>query len=200
MPANPLAILRQNAQILQWIGNGCPVPPPPAVKRRMLAAYMKKFALKVFIETGTFKGDTLDEMARLADRAYSIELSDEFFARATERFAKRANITVLHGDAGDVLPPLVAELTEPALFWLDGHYSAGTTAHGVEASPISRELDAVLASPVSGHVILIDDVAEFVGEGGYPEIGTLLTALAKEGRYTARIEANILILEPKQGG
>lgn len=198
MPANPLAILRQNAQILHWVGAGCPVPPPPAVKRRILSAYMKRFGLKVFIETGTFKGDTLDELARLADKAYSIELSDELHARALTRFAKRANISLLHGDAGDVLPPLVMKLSEPALFWLDGHYSAGETAHGAQASPISRELEAVLASPVSGHVVLIDDVAEFTGQGGYPEIGRLLTALARDKRYAARIEANILILEPVQ--
>jgi hypothetical protein len=198
MAINPLAILKENAQILHWVGAGCPVPPPPAVKRRVLAAHLQRHGLKVFIETGTFKGDTLDRMARHAERAYSIELSDAYFARANERFAKRSNITVLHGDAGDVLPPLVAQLEEPALFWLDGHYSAGSTAHGVEASPISRELEAVLASPVSGHVVLIDDVAEFTGQGGYPEIGTLLTALARDGRYLTRIEANILILEPSQ--
>lgn len=196
MTANPLAILRQNAQILHWIGQGCPIPPPPAVKRRLLAAHLKRHGLKTFIETGTFKGDTLDQMSRLVDRAVSIELSDEYFERARQRFARRAHIELLKGDSGEALPPLVARLREPALFWLDGHYSAGRTAHGTEASPISRELDSILASPVQGHVVMIDDVADFNGQGGYPPIGELLTTLARDGRYSCRIEANILILEP----
>lgn len=195
---NPLAILRHNAQILGWVSQGCPVPPPPAVKRRMLAAYLQKYGLQVFIETGTFKGDTLDEMSSRVKRAVSIELSEEFHARALKRFEGRKNIEVLKGDSGDVLPPLVATLTEPALFWLDGHYSAGNTAHGVEASPISRELDCILASPVPGHVVLIDDVDQFSEQGGYPEIGRLITSLTQQGRFACRVEANILILEPRQ--
>jgi hypothetical protein len=198
MTANPLAILRHNAQILGWVSHGCPVPPPPAVKRRILAAYQQKHDLQVFIETGTFKGDTLDEMAGRVKRAISIELSDEFHARARKRFEGRKNIELLHGDSGDVLPPLVASLREPALFWLDGHYSAGDTAHGIEASPISRELDSILASPVAGHVVLIDDVDQFSDQGGYPEIGRLITSLTAHGRFHCRIEANILILEPRK--
>ena len=197
MKTNPFAILRQNAQILGWVSQGCPVPPPPAVKRRLLRAFQRKHNLPVFIETGTFKGDTLEDMASHVKRAVSIELAAEFHARAKKRFASRQHVEVLHGDSGQVLPPLVADLTEPALFWLDGHYSGGDTAHGEDASPISRELDAILASPVPGHVILIDDVHEFTGAGGYPPIGRLLTTLANEPRFACRIEANILILEPR---
>lgn len=196
--ANPLKGLRHSLQILGWIRSGMPTPPVPAVKRRLIASYIERYGLDIFIETGTFKGDTLAEFASLGLRAISIELSPEYYARARKRFAGVANVELHQGDSGDVLPKIVAELTRPALFWLDGHYSAGQTAHGVLASPINGELACIMASPVQGHIILIDDAHEFTGQGGYPELGRFLTSISEDGRYTAFVNANIIVMEPRR--
>lgn len=189
--------LRGVAQMLGWYARGMPLPPVPAVKRRLLRHYAKAHGLKVFIETGTFKGDTLAAMAAEGMRAISVELSDTLFQRAQTRFAGRNGIELHHGDSGEVLPKIVASLTEPALFWLDGHYSEGETAHGALASPINGELAAIFDHPVKGHVILIDDAHEFIGQGGYPELGRFLTSIADDGRYRALVHSNVIVLEPK---
>jgi hypothetical protein len=183
--------------MLDWYRRGMPLPPVPAIKRRLLRHFATKHRLGLFIETGTFKGDTLAAMAQHGLRGISIELSQVLFERAKSRFAGRNGITVLHGDSGEVLPPLVAGLTEPALFWLDGHYSAGQTAHGALASPISAEIQAILDSPVPGHVVLIDDAHEFTGQGGYPEIGRFLTSIAEHGRFSAYVHTNVIVMEPR---
>lgn len=185
------------AQILGWVRAGMPLPPVPAVKRRLLQHYAAKHRLRHFIETGTFKGDTTAAMAALGLTCQTIELQPEFCARARARFAGQPGITVFEGDSGAVLPDLISKLNVPALFWLDGHYSAGETAHGDLASPINAEVQAVLDHPVKGHVMLIDDAHEFTGEGGYPELGRFLTSIAADGRYRALVHSNIIVLEPR---
>jgi hypothetical protein len=57
------------------------------------------------------------------------------------------------------------------LFWLDAHYCGGMTAKGSEETPVIKELTQVLAHPVAGHVILIDDARCFTGKNGYPTLG-----------------------------
>ena len=196
-PGAWLRRLRASAQIFRWVQAGMPVPPVPAAKRRLLARFQRQYGLTTFVETGTFKGDTLAAMADLGLNCVSIELSDLYFERARARFAGTPNVTLRHGDAGEELPKVVAALDRPALFWLDGHYSSGQTAHGALASPISAELETVLASPIGGHVALIDDAHDFTGEGGYPPLGDLLSAFDRHPRYQASVHANIIVIEPR---
>lgn len=188
--------LRNLSQITRWVLKGMPLPTIPAAKRSIILALIEKHGLRTFVETGTFKGDTLAVVAATGIRSISVELSHEYFNRANQRFAGRRNVELHQGDAGEVLPRIVATLSEPALFWLDGHYSAGETAHGELASPVSAEVQCILDSPVKGHVMLIDDAHDFTGEGGYPELGHFLTTIARDGRYRAQVHANIIVLEP----
>lgn len=188
--------IRGLTQIVRWVLNGMPLPPIPAVKRRLIGALLHKHRLTTFVETGTFKGDTLAVIAATGIRSISVELSREYFDRANTRFAGMRNVELHQGDAGEILPRIVATLHEPALFWLDGHYSAGETAHGALASPISAEVQCVLTSPVRGHVMLIDDAHDFNGEDGYPELGRFLITIAENGRYRAFVHANIIVIEP----
>lgn len=187
---------RNTAQIFRWALAGMPNPPVPAVKRRLIHRYLQEYRFQTFIETGTFKGDTLASVAETGIRSISVELSREYFDRANQRFAGMSHVELHQGDAADVLPRIVALLKEPALFWLDGHYSAGETAHGALASPISTEMRCILDSPIEGHVVLIDDAADFTGEGGYPELGHFLTTVSESGRFRPSVTANIIILEP----
>ena len=194
-----LQSLKHLVQIVGWVQRGMPIPPVPAVKRRLLLAMLEKHKLSIFVETGTFKGDTLAFMAGYAERAVSIELSPEYFARAKARFASTQNIELHQGDSGVKLPEIMNNLTKPALFWLDGHYSAGKTAQGDLDSPISAELNCILDSPIKGHIILIDDAHDFTEQGGYPELGRFLTGIATDGRYHAYVHANVIVLEPNRG-
>jgi hypothetical protein len=189
--------LRKNLQIFKWIRAGLPIPPVPAVKRAIIHGLLDRHGLDIFVETGTYKGDTLAEIADRGLRSISIELSDLYFAKAKKRFSEQSHIELHHGDSGLVLPGIVQGLTKPALFWLDGHYSAGDTAHGAEAAPLHAEIAAIMASPIKGHVILIDDAHEMSGQAGYPELGRFLSDIAADGRYSAYVHANIVVLESK---
>jgi len=95
------------------------------------------------------------------------------------------------------MPEIVAKMQDPALFWFDGHYSGGDTAKGDLETPVSTELQAILASPVKVHVILVDDVRCFDGSHDYPHLDQTLEAIRSDGRYHIEITGDILRLTPK---
>lgn len=139
--------VRRFSETRLWISAGCSGIAPPPVKRKILMAYLNKYALNHFIETGTHLGDTLAYMAHNKNtQCTSIELSDGYYQQAKGRFKAYANVELLHGDSGALMPSVLNKLTTPALFWLDGHYSGGATAQGQVDTPVSAELQAILAS------------------------------------------------------
>lgn len=68
-----------------------------------------------------------------------------------------------------MLNQIVEKLGEPAIFWLDGHYSGGITSLGKKETPILEELRIICQKDLS-HVILIDDDRFFNGTEGYPTL------------------------------
>jgi hypothetical protein len=167
---------RAQLRIAQWRLRGSPVPPPHYVKQRALRDAAGEYGLKRLIETGTFLGDMLVAMRNDFDNLTSIELSDELYERATRRFAEDPKITLLHGDSSERIKEVAASIEEPALFWLDAHYSGSwhedfdETAGSDRPNPIYAELEAVFASPYR-HVVFIDDARLFNGEEGWPPLG-----------------------------
>jgi hypothetical protein len=166
--------LTERRVTLTWKLSGRPIPPPPIVKYGVIKEYQRRFGLRTLIETGTFAGGTIDALEGRFDRIVSIELSPDWHARAVARFASLRHVTLVHGDSATRLPEVLQTLREPALFWLDAHYSGPITARGAIDSPIVRELEAIRAHGISGHVILIDDMRDFQGGDGYPAVAELL--------------------------
>jgi hypothetical protein len=159
-------------ELRDWERQGKPAPPPHGVKQQAIAAVQGKYGYDTLVETGTYLGDMVWAQLPLFKRIYSIELGVELYQRALARFSKYPQVTLLQGDSGVVLKEIVKQLTAPAIFWLDGHYSAGITAKGEKECPIFEELNAIFASQVR-HVLLIDDARCFNGIGDYPGIEQL---------------------------
>lgn len=151
---------------------------------------MKEFGADTFVETGTYRGDTLAQVAPLVRRAISIELDPSLAELARRRFRRRTNVEVRTGDSAAVLPEVVAELRTPSVFWLDGHYSGGATADS-GLCPILSEIDAALGGPVD-HVLLIDDIRLFDGTDGYPTLDQLRERIARHRPdYIVEIDRDI---------
>ncbi len=161
----------------EWIAKGRPSPPPHSIKQKIVLAYAKRFRPRLFVETGTFKGDMIDAVRHRFHRLYTIELDPALHERAVARFSDDSRITVLHGDSGDLMPRVLEHVQEPCLFWLDGHYSGGITARGPLETPILAELGSILAHRVPGHVLLIDDARLFVGKDTWPTLKELKTRI-----------------------
>lgn len=164
---------RQARRLVRWVNAGKPVPPPHIVKQMALKESLSASGVRILVETGTFRGDMVEAMRRHVDQVFSIELSETFAQRAVERFRTVSNVEIILGDSGQELEKLVPRLSGPALFWLDGHYSGGTTAHGEEATPIFAELQHVLTAAQRGHIIVIDDARCFGTDPAYPSLAAI---------------------------
>ena len=60
-------------------------------------------------------------------------------------------------------------INQPALFWLDGHYSGIGTAIGDKGTSIFEELQQIYNGHNPEHIVLIDDMSCF---GTYPNYPT----------------------------
>lgn len=152
-------------------------------KWAVVREYARRFGTRIFVETGTYLGDTTAAVRREFDRVYTIELHDELYRRARGRFALRPSVHVIHGDSAEELERLLPELDEPTLFWLDAHYSRGgvISARGRYDPPLAFELQAILALRDSRHVILIDDTRLLGRTVGYPTLEQITELVSRSG-------------------
>jgi len=74
---------REGDALAEWERQGRPVPPPHVAKQRVLREYAERYHLKIFVETGTYRGDMVEAMKHLFHKIYSIELSDTLFRGQT---------------------------------------------------------------------------------------------------------------------
>ncbi len=153
--------LKERRKYRQWMAGGRPDPPPPLAKHEMLREYARRYGLRVLVESGTFRGDTVAAMREEFRTVHSIELAPKFHELARRRFAGVGNVVLHQGDSGKVLAGLVGKLDAPTLFWLDGHYSGGDTAQGESNCPVRQELAAIFGGMRQPFVVLIDDARCF---------------------------------------
>jgi hypothetical protein len=181
----------------KWRARGKKPPSPQLMKHRVIREYGKRYKIRCFIETGTYLGDTVNSVKNNFDYLYSIELSDELFTRAKKRFEKEQRIVIFHGDSADVLADLLPSISQPCVFWLDSHYSAGVTARGLLQTPIFLELMQITQNPVNVHVLLIDDARCFIGKNDYPLIEEVENILLKRyENYLFEVKDDIIRASP----
>lgn len=171
---------------------------PPYVKQEIIKKYKKQFNLDVLVETGTFRGDMIYMMIPHFDLIYSIELSKELYKAATNRFKKNKKVHLIQGDSGEKLITVTALLKKQAIFWLDGHYSAGITVRGILDTPITNELSTIFKNN-HNHIILIDDARDFNGTNDYPTFVQLQEAIntLSNNSYNTFIENDVIHVIPK---
>lgn len=188
---------KRNTQIQfkEWQKIGCPIPPPHIIKQIVISEYQEKFGFTTFVETGTYMGDMVEAQKKRFQKIISVELGCSLFENAKEKFKNDRNVTIIQGDSGKVLPQILKDINTSALFWLDGHFSAGITAKGEKECPILLELDAILNSRKLNHIILIDDARCFTGEGDYPTIEQLREFIrSKNKKYQVEVKYDIIRL------
>lgn len=117
----------------------------------------------VFVETGTFLGQTVDMVLEtgLYKKIYSIELNDDLFSAAQLRYEGNETVALRHGDSIDKLKEIVDDLEGPATFWLDAHASGPLVGGRSGGSPVLDELDIIASHPCKEHTIIIDDCRLF---------------------------------------
>lgn len=136
----------------------------------VIIKYGRRFSsIRTFVETGTANGDTCYALQEYFTRLYTIELVPSSYESSRTRLQEFEQIKCLFGDSAQVLPQLLAEINEPCLFWLDGHWSGSLEARGAVDTPVASELATIFATGLP-HVILIDDARLFGRDPAYPTL------------------------------
>ena len=131
----------------------------------------------VFVESGTFMGETTLLASTIFTNVYSIELDLTLYNNAISLFVDKNNVSILFGDTIKVLPNILSKEFKNSIFWLDGHNSGPGTAVGEIDFPALQECE-IIDQYFKGEegLILIDDVRLF-GDGHINQIDNSLTTL-----------------------
>ena len=99
----------------------------------------------IFVETGTFEGDTAIVAAEIFPQVISIELSQSLVQKARQRTARLNNVEIIEGDSPGALDALSPRLREKGVFyWLDAHWcNADATSGKKSQCPLIRELASI---------------------------------------------------------
>jgi hypothetical protein len=123
-----------------------------------------KFDRRVLVETGTFRGQNVQDSLNDFDLIYSVESDFDFYLRARRRFMGNDKVKIIHGCSVEFLERLV--LPEPAVFYLDAHWCGWGDPTPL---PLLGELRAIAKRPYHD-VVVIDDMrlmgkASWSGDG-----------------------------------
>ncbi|QWD76430.1 hypothetical protein ICV32_01790 [Polynucleobacter sp. MWH-UH24A] len=146
-------------------------------KRSVLKNLQTIYKTKYFIETGTLYGDTTIAMQPFFHKLFTIELSDNLYTICKNKFKKFNNIVPLHGDSRFELKKVIPLLDAPSTFFLDGHFSGGSTSCGDISHPVLEEIAIIASSAIKDHVIVIDDISDFSPAEGNPRLSEIIKSI-----------------------
>lgn len=130
------------------------------------AIFAKHAHLKVFIETGTCFGRSVEAALKLGyNDIRSVEAAKDRYEACAELFKGNPAVRLWCGESVATLPEMIADLQQPAVFWLDAHPSGEGSygdKTGCQTEILKAELQIIAAHPVKNHVILIDDLTRDV--------------------------------------
>lgn len=192
---------REEDRFLAEVRDGLYALPPHSIKVKVMEENTPSPRPKVFIETGTYLGDTVQAVKGRYAKVVSIEVDGPLCEKARERFREDRNVEIVLGDCVRELPRVLEALSEPAVFWLDGHWSGEGTGKGDVEEPVLLSLRQIREHPVRGHVVFIDDARYFDGKDGRPGIVEVLLRLQEvDPSYRIRILDDIVIAVPGPEG
>lgn len=175
----------------------------PGAPRRLLETLRRQGGYRVFVETGTARGDTAAMAGNLFETVITMEADQGLSEAARERLSGRQGILPLCGDSRDLLPQWMPRLAGPAVFWLDAHFCGGASFGRGDECPVLAEIAAVVASPLA-HVVLIDDARLFAAPpppphdpADWPTLDAVLAALDGGAPRDAVLIDDVIIALPR---
>lgn len=173
---------------------------PSIQKRKALFHASRSCGLQTLVETGTFLGDTAHFFALRGCKVITVEVEPRLAALARKRFKAVSNVKVLEGDSAVVIEQILGNLRQPALFWLDGHFSGGPTGKGACETPIVAEVRAILANAPAGSIVIADDARCFGTQPDYPTLPVFMAMLQTAGVLDAVVvDDSIRFTVPARG-
>lgn len=146
----------------------------------VIRSYAEAHECRMFVETGTAEGETLFALYDDFDLLVTIDISEHKYYPFIGNSFDKPNIRPYFGSSDRVLRELIPKCVEPAVFWLDAHWTPDEISNqkldAWDITPILNEILQILWDGVP-HVILVDDARLFGTEIGYPTMEDLESQL-----------------------
>lgn len=113
-----------------------------------------------FIETGTYKGETIFELENYFEKLYTIEISNKFYNETKAKYNGN-KIQFILGDSSYVFNDLLPIINDNTIFFLDGHWSCDDTGKGEKDCPLIEEIQIINNLFKNKAIVIIDDVRLF---------------------------------------
>lgn len=177
-----------------------------SIDEALLDFFVRVLNVEVFVETGTFEGDSLAIASRKVAECHSVELSQTYFDGARERFAGQPNIHLHLGESAAFLRAVAPRIAgRSVLYWLDAHWCAAENTAGQDSqSPILEEIKAI-DKLCQSHTLCIDDARLYLCPPpaphrytDWPDFYSVITALlrvAPEHRFM--VLNDVIIVYPQ---
>ena len=150
----------------------------------------------IFIESGTYYGETVEKFSKNFLKCFSIEPSVFLYRVSSTRLKNIKKIKIINGTSENYFEKiLLKNLNNDLTLFLDGHYSKGITFKNYNNSSLNYEINIIKKNILKFKriVILIDDVDYFNGADGYPLLNDIKSYFAKKS-FFVNVERNILII------
>lgn len=114
----------------------------------------------IFVETGTYKAETILAMEPFFEELHTIEIHEQFWYDAKQNY--HGNKINFHwDDTEQFFPVLLPQLKHNTIFFLDAHWSGVDTGLGKQTVPLYEELNAINKYFTENAIIIIDDFRLF---------------------------------------
>ncbi len=138
----------------------------PSLNKDEVSVILSKYPghdFSEFVESGTFKGHTIFAVESLFKKLHTIELSTALY-NAVKKNYNGEKINFYNGESHIIFDSLLPTLTNPTVFFLDGHWSCADTACGSKQVPLLEELVMIKELYKGPGIIIIDDYRLFDGK------------------------------------
>ena len=197
--------IKNRKSLKNWkIRNFLP-PSPDSIKHQVLIN--NNYSDSLWIETGTYYGETTKLLSKISKKTISIEADKELFETSKKKLKNLKNVELFNGKSEDLLDKSISENLDfkNICIYLDAHlcqdHIKNIQTFGSEdtATPILKELEIIKKyyGKFEKINVLIDDIRLFYGNyQNYPD-KNILVDWCKENNFSWEIEHDIFICRKK---
>ena len=197
--------IKNRKSLKNWkIRNFLP-PSPDSIKHQVLIN--NNYSDSIWIETGTYYGETTKLLSKISKKTISIEADKELFETSKKKLENLKNVELFNGKSEDLLDKSISENLDfkNICIYLDAHlcqdHLKNIKTFGSEdtATPILQELEVIKKyyGKFKKFNVLIDDIRLFYGNfQNYPD-KNILVDWCKENNFSWEIEHDIFICKKK---
>ena len=198
---NLIFLFKYRHNLKNWKKRNFNPPSPDFIKHQIIKNH--NLINSIWIETGTYYGETTNVLSKIANKVISIEADKRLFQLASNRFKNHDNVEIINERSENILDKILKDNIDikNICLYLDAHlckdHITGSSTYGKEDSgtPIMKEMSIIEKDIINREklVILIDDIRLFDKKFQNYSSKDDLVMWCKKNKFEWEIEHDIFI-------